>query len=320
MKSKSQPLLVEPDELAPRVLMSAFSVYLPPLAFDYLVPGLHLCHILSGTMQFTHATGLSGTAGKNHVVIFYPGRTQYRVQPGAPLIFQQAHLYAGPAPLNKSIPWLSGIGPLPPVIHLTRNQDRIGAMFDEMRAALLSPKPAWRIKSAAAAMELIALLFEAITPADPAGHAVEASRWDKLFARIESGQHLPPVAKLAQELGMSSSHFAREFHKLTNLTPKQYILGRRLWRARGMILEGYPVKSAALENGFDDPLYFSRLFHKVFGHPPSKTDHANAQAVTAVLEHPHVTTGRNIYAPGVSADLFDCSLVTDDGTHMPIAT
>jgi AraC-like DNA-binding protein len=43
-----------------------------------------------------------------------------------------------------------------------------------------------------------------------------------------------------------------------------------LERAIGRLRSGTPVKGAALEAGFSEPAYFSRMFARRFGVPPSR--------------------------------------------------
>jgi len=50
------------------------------------------------------------------------------------------------------------------------------------------------------------------------------------------------------------------FKKLVGMRPREYILKKRLDRAKEMLQRGFPVKEAAREAGFSDELYFSKVF------------------------------------------------------------
>jgi len=57
-------------------------------------------------------------------------------------------------------------------------------------------------------------------------------------------------------------------------TMYEYLKGERLQRARGMIdvssANRMTITEIAMECGFSDPAYFSRLFKQVFGMTPSE--------------------------------------------------
>ncbi len=90
-------------------------------------------------------------------------------------------------------------------------------------------------------------------------------QFDKDFTTINN------INVYARHLGISTTHFIRVFKKYTSLTPKQYIQKARLEKAKSLILNtDMKIHEIALECGFESPLYFSRLFHKYFGVPPTK--------------------------------------------------
>jgi AraC-like DNA-binding protein len=76
---------------------------------------------------------------------------------------------------------------------------------------------------------------------------------------------------LAQELNVSYSWFRHTFTAHTGLSPHQYLLELRLVRARSLLAETeMPVKEIALQTGFEDELYFSRLFRQKMNLTPSQ--------------------------------------------------
>jgi AraC family transcriptional regulator len=75
--------------------------------------------------------------------------------------------------------------------------------------------------------------------------------------------------KLAQECGLSVSHFARAFRKSTGLAPHQWLLRRRVERARHALQEtDASLTDVALACGFADQSHFTRVFSKFAGIPP----------------------------------------------------
>jgi AraC-like DNA-binding protein len=75
----------------------------------------------------------------------------------------------------------------------------------------------------------------------------------------------------AREAGLSVSHFSECFRTQTGQSPMAYFIHLRMRLAcRLLDLSGKPVKTIALEIGYRDPYYFSRIFKKSMGISPEK--------------------------------------------------
>ncbi len=93
-----------------------------------------------------------------------------------------------------------------------------------------------------------------------------------LIDRIEKNpEQTISVKKAAAQTGRSPSGFAHLFKKLTGVSFRQYQINRRLQEASRLLrtFPHMPVKQIAEQTGFNDPLYFSRLYRKNFGHAPT---------------------------------------------------
>ena len=79
------------------------------------------------------------------------------------------------------------------------------------------------------------------------------------------------IEEYAKSLHISACWFNRRFKQVTKMTPLQYILSVRLANAK-MLLEtkDYNVTETAYAVGFNNPLYFTRLFTKHIGISPSE--------------------------------------------------
>ncbi len=77
------------------------------------------------------------------------------------------------------------------------------------------------------------------------------------------------VELLAAECGLSVAHFSRSFKKSVGVPPHQWLLGRRVERAKNMLRdEALPVSSVAVSCGFADQSHLSRVFRKFTGISP----------------------------------------------------
>lgn len=78
------------------------------------------------------------------------------------------------------------------------------------------------------------------------------------------------IDQLASYLNISTRQLQRLFRDEINLTPKQFITILRLERASSLLQNGdLSVSEIAYEVGFSDPAYFTNVFKRYFGVPPS---------------------------------------------------
>jgi len=76
------------------------------------------------------------------------------------------------------------------------------------------------------------------------------------------------LENLAALAGMSRSSYAARFSAIMGITPAEYILNLRVSAAKHLLLQGVPVKTAALETGFSAPAVFTRAFRRKVGASP----------------------------------------------------
>ena len=78
------------------------------------------------------------------------------------------------------------------------------------------------------------------------------------------------VDDIAKAVGVSRSHLYRAFQAVYGCSPSEYLIRCRLQRARQLLsATALPVGTVAASAGFEDPLYFSRLFRQRTGQSPS---------------------------------------------------
>jgi AraC family transcriptional regulator len=78
------------------------------------------------------------------------------------------------------------------------------------------------------------------------------------------------LADLAALVGVSTRHFIRAFSESTGNTPHQFVIARRIDRAKGMLAkEGHSLTDIALATGFSHSQHFASAFKKHTGLCPS---------------------------------------------------
>jgi len=79
-----------------------------------------------------------------------------------------------------------------------------------------------------------------------------------------------PLTALAHCAGLSDGHFSRLFRASFDMTPHQFVLSRRIDRARSLLASTpHPVLEVGVMCGFPNPQHFARVFHSLAGLSPS---------------------------------------------------
>ena len=92
----------------------------------------------------------------------------------------------------------------------------------------------------------------------------------RVFAHVEANLcGRIPVRDLAQLLDLSASHFCRAFKCTIGVSPRDYVLRRRIQVAQGLMLTTTePLSSIAVRCGMCDQPHFTRSFHRIVGETP----------------------------------------------------
>jgi AraC family transcriptional regulator len=117
------------------------------------------------------------------------------------------------------------------------------------------------------------LIRSASGPRRPAGRSDGALPPRKLRAVVEYiEEHLdasPTLEQLAAVAHLSAYHFARQFKTANGLPPHQYVILRRVERAKRLLREGdLSLAEVAASTGFTDQSKFSHTFKRVVGVSP----------------------------------------------------
>jgi len=117
-------------------------------------------------------------------------------------------------------------------------------------------------------VERILLWLDTINPAG-GGALLDNRVRDALQFMAEHHRKKLTLDALAQHCSLSPSRFSHLFRSEMHIAPLQYLNRYRIDRAKEMLRwTTEPIAEVAYNVGFDNPLYFSRVFHKQTGHSP----------------------------------------------------
>lgn len=152
----------------------------------------------------------------------------------------------------------------------------LNACLDRLILAIESRKPGYELEVKSAAFGILFLLVQSLeNKANTAYHIRDFSTLEhlkKILAFLSAHCTQPEevsLPALSARFGLSIPYLCRIFKKHTNLTITAYCNELRCFRAAALIQNGSSLDDAAFLTGFSDYNYFSRLFKKVMGAPPS---------------------------------------------------
>jgi AraC-like DNA-binding protein len=80
--------------------------------------------------------------------------------------------------------------------------------------------------------------------------------------------HPISLDQMSSQACFSRYHFLRLFRQAFNKTPHQYLIERRIEKAKELLIANLRVTDVCFEVGFQSLGSFSSLFHKYVGHAP----------------------------------------------------
>jgi AraC-like DNA-binding protein len=244
-------------------------------AFDWkqgrILEGFALVYISSGRGTFESKPSFSAAIEAGHAFLLFPG-VWHRYAPATETGWNE-HWIGFDGDFARR--WLRHkfISAKNPVIKINA-EDTVLATFNRIMQAIRANRPALQQILAGATDNLMGLVYSA-QQAQPAAGAQNANAIESAMARIQNEFERDLNMKLlAEELGVSYSWFRHTFTAHTGLSPHQYLLELRLVRARNLLAETeFSIKEIARQTGFEDELYFSRLFRQKLSLNPSQWRH-----------------------------------------------
>ena len=98
---------------------------------------------------------------------------------------------------------------------------------------------------------------------------------EMIWAKLDGSVRL---AALAQECGLSVSHFARAFKASFGVSTHNWLNERRIERSKHLMMTTtLPLAEIAIRSGFSDQAGLTRIFHRLVGESPGKWRRAHVR-------------------------------------------
>jgi AraC-like DNA-binding protein len=157
-----------------------------------------------------------------------------------------------------------------PVIHVGF-QDQILKSFYSIFDVVRDEKAGYQQVASGILIQVLGSIISCIKNKDFEGKDIERKiRKARLYFRDNLDKNID-VEALASELNIGYSYFRKMFKKFTGISPVQYHLMLRLQRSKDLLgSTDMSVKEIALSLGFQSIFYFTRIFKKKMGVPPTE--------------------------------------------------
>ncbi len=135
----------------------------------------------------------------------------------------------------------------------------------------------WSVQTSASKLRCMSILYELLS------HFTEENT---RHVRFSSASIQPALEYLEKHIfdpelkisllhtfcDVSDTYFRRLFLDRFGVSPKKYVIDRRLTQAKAILDNGEyeSISKIARMSGFEDALYFSKAFKNKYGHPPSE--------------------------------------------------
>jgi len=186
--------------------------------------------------------------------------------------YEQGRLSCIHMELLPDVSWLTGeyrLTPTPDVVTRVNDFDYLHARFRKLEEVYTNYAPFREEQMSTIAHEIMVIL---------AGHWQNrvrdqmSPRMQAMIMYIRENLHRPINRQdLAAQMNVTPAYVNMIFKRELNTTPSALINRERMIVAHELISDqGLLVQEAAHRVGFEDPFYFSRVFHRIMGIQPSK--------------------------------------------------
>jgi AraC-like DNA-binding protein len=165
-----------------------------------------------------------------------------------------------------------GFLPMPVISNIGIQPDII-SMYSDLNSSWLRRNPGYKIKSRALLMLIILRYYELVLFKE---HPMTIdTRINKAIKFITDNYHDNlTIEKVAEVTGLHPHYFGVLFKDSTGQSFRQFLTDIRINCAENLLIGGlHNITEVAVRCGFTDVCYFSRVYKKARGIPPSKAIH-----------------------------------------------
>ncbi|WP_336785312.1 helix-turn-helix domain-containing protein [Paenibacillus sp. MMO-177] len=201
------------------------------------------------------------------LVVYTPGQPQhysYQAEDGTEVYWIHFTGYS-------AYDYLRQFGLLKQPVHTIGMMDEVTALFKKIIQELNSHRPLGSHMVNAYLLEMLTLLGRRLQTAEEPGQGRHPDINQMIAYIHEKYSDSLSISDLAGECSLSVFRFIHKFKEVTGMTPMKYITEIRINEAKKLLSESsLHVKEVAAVVGYDNPLYFSRIFRSTVGIPPSE--------------------------------------------------
>jgi AraC family transcriptional regulator len=175
--------------------------------------------------------------------------------------------------------------------------ERLGGALLTASDITIAPEALY-IEALALAIVTRILARQSVTPAGPTiAHEGRSKlpkwRLHRAVDFIEANLSMPiQLHDISASAGLTKMHFATQFRQSTGLSPRAYVIRRRIRKAKALLLQSQcNILEVAQSCGFATHVHFSSVFKKATGYSPSGWRlHCSAQRASAPTSTPTSTS------------------------------
>lgn len=231
-------------------------------------PGIrsnHILHYILSGRGFLEANGRVFPAGEGETFLIYPHTViQYYPDPADPWEYIWADFGGSGADTLLRHTGFTPENPVSPVLARSVMEPLYNRIQES--AGPLS----WNRMRAAGALQILLSYYMELFPRtqqedEGYGYVISALQY------IKTRFHRPlSVQEIADHLGVSRTHLYRLFRRCLSASPGECLTRLRIEQAGAMLRDSsLPIGHIARSVGFDDPLYFTKVFRRATGRTPT---------------------------------------------------
>ncbi|MDC7124758.1 MAG: AraC family transcriptional regulator [Spirochaetales bacterium] len=156
-----------------------------------------------------------------------------------------------------------------PIYHIGFHSSLL-SIFNSIFEEVNEQKPLYQYRAGAQIMMLLAqtLSYAKIEKQHSRSHEIVEKTKHIFNSNIDQ---FIDIETVAYEIGISTTYLSEIFKSYTGMTPYQYFINIKINKAKKLLEnDSDSIKEISFRLGFEDQYYFSRLFKKKTGVPPSK--------------------------------------------------